>query len=113
MTKIEELVSEAFGNDFYDMADELSESVVACVVNGLLQGLYRHESCEVAIWHYTFFVSADGRTVSVSNDDCTGVSQSLSRVIPDDVFCDSMLDIEMVQELVSMMNEAWYALLYC
>lgn len=111
-TIIFDLVHEALENEIYDLMDEVSTEQLEQAVSSMVHGLQRAENTLVHMGRYS--VKANNTEydswVSISNAEGTGVSRSLTYILPPNVSTDSQLELEHVTNIIGMLNEAWYVL---
>ena len=111
-TIIFDLVQEALENEIYDLMDEVSTEQLEQAVSSMVHGLQRAENTLVHIGSYSVKANNTeyGSWVSISNADGTGVSRSLTYILPPNVSTDSQLELDHVTNIIGMLNEAWYLL---
>lgn len=104
----QDIFEEIFEDEIYDMTDEISQDMLCKKLRYTAAQISRGSRVVMFnICGYMFKVNnAVGGFVSCSNTDCTGVSRTLYKAFPNDA---DHSDKERFENLVSMMNEAWYA----
>ena len=92
--------------------DEVSTEQLEQAVSSMVHGLQRAENTLVRMGSYSVKANntEHGSWVSVSNAECTGVSRSLTYILPPSISTDKELELEHITEIISMINEAWYIL---
>ena len=98
-------------NECLDMQDEFKNEQIAQLVQLIVSKLYsstskHQQAIEVEYGEYIIKVrnARQNSFVSVSTNDCTGVSHSLANI----TITTRPITQDEVKELVSMINEAWY-----
>jgi len=107
--ELTEILDEIFENEIYDMCDVLPQEVICKKVAYAASQISRKARTVTFVIDGNVFkiVNCIGGFVSCSNADGTGVSRTLHKPFPNDADHDTK---ERFTNLISMMNEAWYAL---
>lgn len=104
----QDIFDEILEDEIYDMMEKIGHDTLCAKLRYAAAQFSRGaRTVMFAMNGYLFkIINCVGGSVSCSTPDCTGVSKTLYKPFPNDEDHD---DKERFTNLVSMMNEAWYA----
>lgn len=105
MEKLHEMIRELLNDEVYDMMDDFSEDLVVKVVAQAVMGLRIFNVFSFKLGDFRFKLSNYNKSVSCSDDSCTGVSRTQYKVYWEE---DDDFNRDAVKNLIEMINESYY-----